>query len=252
MARAVAASSAFPFLLSPISLKNYQHTNFKLPTDYAQGLENYEHNRRHYYWALNRALYIDDKERPYVHLMDGGLADNIGLRPIESAYRRTSGFVRKFINDGEIEKFVVLVVNARTKEDDTISKEESPPGLETVAYKTATVAMEHYSVETIEVMKELREERLKAQSSIAACQRKLEQCPNAPTLPTFATNLDPYVIEVNFEAIRDPDRKKYFLSLPTSFSLEKDQVQELLDIGPELLRNSPEFIEFMKSLKVSK
>jgi predicted acylesterase/phospholipase RssA len=248
IARAVAASSAFPFLLSPISLRNYPHSNFKLPADYAMGLQNYELNRRHYYWAKNRTMYMDDKELPYVHLMDGGLADNIGLRPIESVYRRTSGFVRKLINDGQIEKFVVLVVNARTTEDDTISKRESPPELTTVAFKTATVAMEHYSIETIEVMKQLREERLKAQKSIAACQKKLDQCPQVPKLPTMAMDLDPYVIEVNFEAIQDVDRKKYFLRLPTSFSLQKDEVEALINIGPELLRNSPEFIQFMKSL----
>lgn len=248
IARAVAASSAFPFLLSPISLKNYPHVDFKLPSDYAMGMQNYELNRRHYYWAKNRAMYVDDKEMPYVHLMDGGLADNIGLRPVESIYRRTSGFVRKLINDGEIEKFVVLVVNARTTEDDNISKEESPPELPTVAFKTATVAMEHYSVETIEVMKELREERIKAQKSIDACQRKLDQCPNALRLPTMAKEVDSYVIEVNFEAIQDVDRKKYFLRLPTTFSLEKDEIQALLSIGPELLTQSPEFIQLMNSL----
>jgi predicted acylesterase/phospholipase RssA len=248
IARAVAASSAFPFLLSPISLKNYPHVNFKLPADYAMGLQNYELNRRHYYWAKNRAMYVDDKELPYVHLMDGGLADNIGLRPIEAVFRRTSGFLRKLINDGEIEKFVVLVVNARTTEDDTISKKESPPELPTVALKTATVAMEHYSVETIEVMKELREERIKAQKSIAACQKKLDQCPHALRLPTMAMEVDPYVIEVNFEAIQDVDRKKYFLRLPTSFSLQKDEIQALLNIGPELLNQSPEFIQLMNSL----
>lgn len=249
IARAVAASSAFPFLLSPISLKNYPHTNFKLPADYAQGLEDYENNRRRYYWARNRAMYIDDKELPYVHLMDGGLADNIGLRPIESAYRRTSGFMRKLINNGEVEKFIVLVVNARTREDDSLSKEESPPSMKTVAYKTATVAMDHYSVETIEVMKELRDERVKAQKAIADCQKRLDQCPTAPRLPRMASTVDPYIIEVNFEAIRDLDRRRYFLRLPTNFSLEKEEIQALVDIGPQLLQQSPEFIEFMKSLQ---
>jgi NTE family protein len=108
--------------------------------------------------------------------------------------------------------------------------------------------MENYSVESVEVMKELRAERLKAQKNIAACQEKLEQCPGAPQLPKLAGEIDPYVIEVNFEAIHDPDRRKYFLSLPTSFSLEKDQVQSLLDVGPQLLEESPDFQAFIQSL----
>jgi NTE family protein len=248
ISRAVAASSAFPFLLSPLTLKNYPHTHFTLPTDYQQGLADYDTNRRRYYWARNRAMYTNDAELPYVHLMDGGLADNIGLRPIEAAYRRTSGFIRKLVNDKAIEKFVVIVVNAHTVGEDTISKDESPPGLATVGLKTATIAMDNYSVETIEAMKDLRAERLRAQKNIAACQRKLDQCPGAPQLPKLAGDIDPYVIEVDFEAIRDPDRRKYFFTLPTSFSLEKDQVQALIDIGPQLLEESPEFREFLQGL----
>jgi hypothetical protein len=73
VARAVAASSAFPFLLSPVSLKNYPHpAGFMLPRDIREGLTDYEANRRRYYWARNRALYVDDARLPYLHLMDGG------------------------------------------------------------------------------------------------------------------------------------------------------------------------------------
>ncbi len=248
VARAVAASSAFPGLLNPLTLKNYPHQQFKLPTDYQQGLDDYDTNRRRYYWARNRAMYTNDAELPYLHLMDGGLGDNIGLRPIEAAYRRTSGFIRKLVNDKEVEKFVVIVVNAHTADKDTMSKKESPPRLPEVASKTATIAMENYSVETVEAMKELRDERVKAQKNIAACQKKLDQCPGAPQLPRLAGDIDPYVIEVNFEALHDPERRQYFLALPTSFSLEKDQVQALIDVGPQLLEATPEFRDFIQSL----
>ena len=250
VARAVAASSAFPFLLSPLSLKNYPHpATFELPADYKGGLLDYDTNRRRYYWARNRAIYADDKELPYLHLMDGGLADNIGLRPIESAYRRSSGFIRKLINDAAIEKFVLIIVNARPDSGDTISKDESPPGLGVVGVKTATIAMDNYSVETIEVMKELRDMRVKAQQNLAACRGLLAQCPNPPRVRGLAADIEPYVIEINFEAISDPERRKYFLRLPTSFALSRDQVDELVRIGPALLDEAPEFKELMESLK---
>src|SRR5712692_2416852 len=167
VARAVAASSAFPFLLSPLSLKNYPHPEgFTLPTDYEEGLKDYDYNRRRYYWARNRAMYVNDKERPYLHLMDGGLADNIGLRPIEAAWRRTSGFIRKLLNDGAIEKFVIIVVNARPDSGETISKKESPPGLGVVA-----VDGDHRHGQL-----QLRDHR-----------------GDAPPLPGFAADIDPYV-----------------------------------------------------------
>lgn len=248
LARAVAASSAFPFLLSPITLKNYPHTDFEVPKDYQRGFEDYDVNRRRYYWAKNRVIYVDDRKLPYLHLMDGGLGDNIGLRPIEAAYRRTSGFIRKLVNEGKIEKFVIIVVNAHTLEKDEISGSESAPGLFTVASKTATIAMDNYSVETIEAIKDLRAERIRVQKSIAACQKRLDQCPNAPPLPKLAADIDPYVIEVDFEALKDPERRDYFLSLPTSFSLTNEQVERLIEVGPELLQDSSTYREFVESL----
>jgi len=62
VARGVAASSAFPFLLSPISLKNYpQPADYERPKEYESALKDYERNRRRYQWAKNQVTY-EDKE----------------------------------------------------------------------------------------------------------------------------------------------------------------------------------------------
>ena len=95
------------------------------------------------------------------------------------------------------------VVNARTADQDALSRSESPPGLGTVAFKTATIALDNYSFETIEFMRELATARKQTQTVLTACQQKLDQCPGQ-TLPKLAKSLDPYVIEVNFEALADP------------------------------------------------
>ena len=56
--------------------------------------------------------------------------------------------------------------------------------------KTATIAMDNYSFETIEAMKELRDMRERAQRNIAACSQRLSACPAAPrsrALPPTST-----------------------------------------------------------------
>ena len=60
------------------------------------------------------------------------------------------------------------------------------------------------------------------------------------------------MIEVNFEPIPDPKRRKEFLEIPTSVTLTPEQVDRLIRIGPELLRAEPNFKEFMESLKTPK
>jgi predicted acylesterase/phospholipase RssA len=247
VARAVAASSAFPILLSPISLYNYPSpADYAVPQTVTNGLKDYDSNRRRYQWALNRAAYLDKQNHPYVHLMDGGLADNIGLRAVENEYR--NGFINELINDGQIEKLVVIVVNARTEDQDVISRKESPPKLETVAYKTSTIALDNYSFETIEMMKDLQKERLQAQQAVADCQQKLDRCPAKPQLPKFPVVIDPYVIEINFEAIPDKTCRDRFLQLPTNFRLSQEQVQALIDISSQLLDRSPRFKELLASM----
>ncbi|MBI4914095.1 MAG: patatin-like phospholipase family protein [Acidobacteria bacterium] len=241
VARAVAASSAFPFLLSPVSLKNHPappEVKFSREMRLAEG--DFYDNRRRYQWAVNRTRYGDAVAYPYLHLMDGGLADNIGLRPIEDAFRR--GFIRSLMNGGEIQKLVFIIVNARTEGQDGISRQEKAPGLKSVAMKTATVAMDNYSFDTIELIKELRDQRRQTQGVLRAFR---EKCPGAGAQPRLASEVEPFVVNIDFAAIKDPERRRYFLGLPTSFKLSREQVEKLISVGGELLAADPEFQELM-------
>jgi hypothetical protein len=144
---------------------------------------------------------------------------------------------------------VLIIVNAGTEPQEAMSQRESPPGLFTVAYRTATISMDNYSAETIEFMKGLAEEREKAQRSLLACQRRLDQCPAAPKLPKFPAVIDSYVVDVNFQSIREDDRRRFFLNLPTGFVLCPDEVQQLIEAGRELLEQSEEFAALLKVLQ---
>jgi NTE family protein len=249
IARAVAASSAFPFLLSPISLKNRpKPENYQTPAAYKNALEDFERNRRRYEWAKNQILYEDKEDRPFVHLMDGGLADNLGVRFISDSFRR--GTIRDLITNEKITRLVIVVVNAKTEPPEDFDKQESPPGLPVVAYKVATTSMDNYTIETIETMKELRDSRLQAQRAVTDCQNILNKsCPSAPPITRLAGSIEPFVVDINFESLTDQDRRTYFLSLPTSFSLSRTQADDLIAVGGELLEKSPEFQRFMRSLE---
>ncbi len=248
--RAVAASSAFPFLLSPISLKNHPHpAGYTVPQDLRNALKDYYVNPRRYTWAKDRLVFTDKSEHPYAHLMDGGLADNLGLRAVSDEYRR--GFIRERIA-GKIRKLVVIVVNSRTEPHEDVDKEESPPGLDKVAYKTATTSMDNYTFETVEMMRDLAEERVKAQKVLLQCQKEIEKrCPAAEPLPPLAGgDLKPYIVEINFEGVTDERERACFLNLPTSFKLTRAQVDALVGVAGELLDQHPKFRELLAELGV--
>lgn len=248
VARAVAASSAFPLLLSPVTLKNYCAAGGCAPSAAARAaLGDYYVNRRRYAWARSRAAYTEPGAHLYVHLMDGGLADNIGMRAIADAYAR--GFIRSRLQ-GRIKELVIIAANARTAPPERFDASERPPGLRAMAYKTATVSMENYSFESVELMRELAGQREQAERSRRACEAAIEKrCPDAPGLPPLAgAGMESYVIELGFETVADEAQRTCFLGLPTTFALRREQVDALVTAAGELLDADPNFQRLLAKL----
>ena len=83
VARAVAASNGFPVLFSPISLRNYAHDETQSCTRPAwvnQYLKIDDELSRRRQLAELASSYLDKRDEAYVHLLDGGVADNLALR----------------------------------------------------------------------------------------------------------------------------------------------------------------------------
>lgn len=249
VSRAVAASSAFPFLLAPISLVNHATSaGYKLPVDIKLGMKTPIVNERRYLWAVNRAIYYQDKTgHPYLHLMDGGLADNLGLRYITDGYQRTSGFLTK--RKSKIKHLVVIAVNAKTQPPENLDKKESAPGLADMAFKTATVSMDNYTFETMQMTDDLLSASRKAMQNVKACQKQIEKfCGAGNKLPSLGQKFQVYVIEINFLHVKNPVLRAKLLALPTTFSLKPEEVAELIEVGGELLEQSSGFQELIQNL----
>ena len=250
IARAVAASSAFPFLLTPISLVNHPEPPGYAPSQkLADEAGDYAINRRRYLSALHQAVYLDKKSNPYVHVMDGGLADNIGLRSLWWQVVDPTGFIGSRFNLGKMSRLVLIAVNAHNQDPQTLNQHESPPGLKAVAFKTATVAMDNYSVETIETARDLGRELNQAQAVAARC-KQIARDP-ATDCKAFAapSSVRVHVIDVNLEAIPDPARRQHLLSIGTNYALSHDEIEMLIAAAAELLDRDPEFGKLVGALR---
>ncbi len=83
VARAVAASSAVPLLLTPITVRNFAGAcDYRMPDALQRVLQKGEISERQFFLASNIAPYLNPEKKPYLHLLDGGIADNLGLRGI--------------------------------------------------------------------------------------------------------------------------------------------------------------------------
>ncbi len=253
VARAVAAASAFPFLLSPVTLESYPApADFELPAAVRNGLEHRELNWARYTWARHRMDLVNAPgtgnavpARKWVHLLDGGLSDNLGLRSLLDAYDR--GFIRQRINAGHIKRFVVIAVNARTDPPEHLSAEERAPGLGPVFMKTTTVSMESVSFDTLDDAVHRQTEREQAQTDVRVCNDRLGAC-GAEQFPTMARDVRTCFVEIDFDALPSPDRE-WFLGLPTTFALPEPTVKRLIDVAGQLLQQSGDFQTLLRALR---
>jgi NTE family protein len=253
IARAVASSSAFPGLLSPITLKNYAGgCSYKEPGWVANAFEDRDATTRRYATANHMRSYFNVADRPYIHLLDGGIADNIGLRgPLYSATSTDSPWsVLRMVNQDKIRKIVVIAVNARTEPHTSLDKKETAPNLLNVAMTVATVPMDNYSFDTIELLKESLNQWEKDSQVRKDCKDLLkESCPRAKLPGGDLPDVEFYPVVISFDSLADPKERDFFNNLPTTFSLPSDTIDRLRAVAVKLLTESPEYQRLLKDLK---
>jgi NTE family protein len=156
VARAVAASAAFPIVLSPITLNNYAGSCDR-PEPSWMALTSDHVGPRGAQKTRELRTYRDAARHPYLHLLDGGLADNLGLRgPVETV--SVIGSVRRMLADKEnlkqVDKFVIIVVNAANKIDHGWDRSRAAPSALQVALALIDVPISRYTFETMETFRQ--------------------------------------------------------------------------------------------------
>jgi len=120
LARAAAASSAFPGGLTPLTFRNYAGScGYEQPAWVALAAADHASRvnaRRTARAEVRLSLAAPGPARPYIHLTDGGVADNLGLRgPLDAIVSVDHSWsVMRLIDRDKVDKLVVIVVNAAT------------------------------------------------------------------------------------------------------------------------------------------
>jgi NTE family protein len=257
IARAVAASSAFPGLLTPLSFENYAGTCSYQEPVWVQLAQNDRRinperaqrasTQRTYYAAAAGAV-----ARPFVHLLDGGVADNIGLR--DTIYALTSTdpqwSILGRIDRHEIKKLVIIVVNAATNPDAARDRSAAVPGVFDVVLSSATIPLDNYSFDTVRWLEGAAAEINEGPRMRKSCAQLLGQaCPGATLPGGEIAPVDLYVVQVAFDFIDDAEERHFFKNLPTNFNLPPDEVDKLEDVGRRLLREDPQFQRLIADLQ---
>jgi NTE family protein len=239
LSTAVAASAAFPVALSPVTLKNYQPCKIKSPPGWLK-----QAARTSWYLdpprvALGRtAQAYASGEKKYIHLLDGGIADNLGVN--EPFRLLTSDDVAPLFKDdiakGRIRKIVFVMVNARSAKPSELDSQQATPGMIDMLTASIGASIDRASFSTAERLRTLllTDFRGIANDADAAGFKDI-----AANFRTVAGNTK--FIAVDFDAIANPTCRESFHSIATSWSLSGQEIDALKAMGEALLAQHHDF-----------
>jgi len=249
LSRAAAASSAVPVVLSPVTLDNHGGTcGYRPPewiADALQGPDPFPAGNRAVRRFREMELWQDGRARPYIHLVDGGLSDNLGLYgPVEMLqtfladprFRAAAGI-------GGLRRIAVVIVNARSAPRFDFDKFPYGPGTLALLAQSISVPINHYSTEAVAALQDVVTQ-WQQQVRLDADARRLADTKPGDGLPAVEFSL----VDVSFERVADPALRKYLQNLPTSLALSDEAVDRVRAAAAQVLRESPAFQSFVAVL----
>ncbi len=255
LSRAAAASSAVPVVLSTVTIDNYGGTcNIDLPPWVKAFTESDDPPRpaaRAIRGLKESQALADSANRPFIHLVDGGISDNVGMRGVLDALQ----LIEAMHGAGEptpldrVKRIVVFVVNSLSSPPTDWDRSEQGPGMVDVLLKSSGVPIDHYSYEAVELLKDIA-----ARWENARKLRQLAGCSTAKESPLCAAVRVPqakiYAIDVSFPALKDKAELAYLNQQPTSFVLPDEAVDRLRAAAGKIIADSPEFQRLLKDAGV--
>jgi NTE family protein len=229
VSRAVAASSAVPIVLSPITLKSFAGSCGYEPPAWLDEAKNDDEITYRKLEARDLENYLDLKKRPWLHLVDGGIADNLGLRSFYNSARLIDDPHLAFDEFGhpDVRQILIISVNSRARKEPDWALERAAPSLAQIIGSTSSDQIDRYSVDTLDLVQ-------------SAYKKWTEQVSTAEHPVSFN------FIEVSFELVKDDAERDSLNNIGTNFDLNDEQVDHLISAADQVLRESREFKEFLE------
>ncbi|AAP95078.1 patatin [[Haemophilus] ducreyi] len=236
IARAVAASSSVPLIFTPLTLNNNGgHCSFKIPKEYivhkktqgnglkTQTVEEVEHTL---------SAYQNSEERPFIHLVDGGLTDNIGLASLlEKSEVTGMEQIYKQIQKTNLHNIIVINVNAQNQVMNDIDKSPNIPSLKNVFNTIVNIPINNTTQLTLRRFREFTD----------AWNKQIEK--------TTGKKITIHFVSLNMKDLPEGQLKQDVLNIGTSFYLPSDDVNKLRRAAAILLKQSPEYQKALQSLQ---
>jgi NTE family protein len=183
--------------------------------------------------------YLVAKKRPYIHLVDGGLNDNLGIRRLLDRLVASGSLTSAFRDaaPGSIRKVVLIAVNSERDVAERIDRAGRVPTTGQVVDTLLFGVGGHITQITLAIMSDDRER----------WRRELAEQRGTLGSP-FAADAELHVIVVSLHDVKEADLRDSILPVPTAFTIDSEHVHQLVTAGRMALRRSADFQKLRDSL----
>jgi len=235
VSQAVAASSALPPYLTPVTLKNHSAEQAEAEPEWIQSILCDPAASTRMKYIASQAHSYTDGHRNYIHLVDGGFSDYLGLRgAIDRVIAREQSAHVPSVPWKLPRRVALIVVDADRDYDYGWDSKESSLGLGTLLGSVGQVTVSHYSFETIELFKEVMG-RLSRERTGSGDSSPVE--------------IETYVIELHFNQLPNEADRRFFNTVPTSLQLPSKTVDRLRQLAARQLADNVEFRRLVSDLR---
>ena len=254
IATAVTASSAFPIGFSPVTLNRCHERCTVLRPDWVVRALTQADRTSPLYWKAKHWLNYREESCRYVHLIDGGIADNLGLRPLLLALEENTPplHLKEKIKSGTIKRLAIIVVDAANEDSNNISGRKNSPGLNPVFNAVVNYPLDSVSLDSVNQLNTLINiEKLK-QEYAKDYIFELMKSNIRVTLPKSQTTVEyyPTILSLKEDDVLHDELKKLNLKkIDTSLELPQHVVGLLIKSGARLLENSDNFKKLVEDLQ---
>ncbi len=172
------------------------------------------------------------ERRQFIHLLDGGIADNLGLsEPLyllsasnsQALTRGRDGALKNLVQaicERDIRTILFVVVNARSDKESALDQRATPPGLVSMLTGTTNAAIDGTTYGLLDRLGTVTKELLRINQ---ACDSRA------------VDDLVVLRVPVDFDFIDDPACGRRFQNIATTWSLADSQIDAVLSAGAALV-----------------
>jgi len=243
VARAVAASNGFPVIFAPVNLIDYAKDCAPRMPRWVLQAQSAPSLSREGNLARIARLYLDPGKTSYIHLMDGGISDNLAMRGMINSVLSYSTDLAAYQSAViHFRRILVVSVDGEAAANSSWPKQESISSMGQIFQAVSGSQIDAYNFETLVLAKDL----------VATFVDDIRdaRCRRSAIIDGIPCNdVRGYLVHLSLDDIADSAVRRRLQSIATGLTIPDGDVDLLVKAGETAVRDSAQLKNFRREIE---